>query len=237
VPGAIRPPTLLRPAAILLAAVLFAGCTGGSKQAADTATPRGTSPSAASTSEPEPTPTPTKSKPKPKPKPKPAGPFSFRVVAVGQTLTNGRLKAPKINHATHRAVKAVHQRFDALFRATYIDPSHWKDASYWKAFQTAFAGQARSAALIHRQKLTLGADAGKKFGSVRGPVGRLSVKVLLGPGGGPVTALVHATFKEKAARTSGGTSLIESDGRYYVEPSKRGWVIVAFRVGRHDHGL
>jgi hypothetical protein len=143
----------------------------------------------------------------------------------------------KVHRATQRTSTAIKRRFDALFRMTYVDPRRWRSAKYEKAFQTFFGGQVRPVAAERRQKLTLGPDAGTRFTAVREAVGLLRVNVLIGAGGGPVTALVRATFKERAVRTNGGTTLIVSDGTYYLQPSKHGWVIDAFQVGRHDHAL
>jgi hypothetical protein len=127
---------------------------------------------------------------------------------------------------------------DQLFRQTFVDPRNWKDAKYYGPLSGFFAGLARDVALKSRKKLTLGPDAGKKFESVREASGRLRIRVLVGAAGGPVTASVQADFHEKAKRTDGGTTVVVSEGNYFLQPVKeRGWVIMAFRVGRHDHAL
>jgi hypothetical protein len=164
-------------------------------------------------------------------------PFRFRIAHVGHTLTNGKLESVRVHKATVESAAAIQLRFTNLFRMTYVDPSSWKPAKYGEAFQRFFGGQVRAAATEHRQKLTLGPDAGQRFASVWGPVGTLKVNVLIGAGGGPVTALVRAQFSEKAVRANGGTTVVVSDGTYYVQPSKQGWTIQAFHVGRHDHPL
>jgi hypothetical protein len=222
-----------------VAAVLFAACTGGSPAAA----PTGSSAGSAATTAPSPghsgTPSPvkpTKHGPPPKPRHRPR-PFRFRIANVGHTLTTGKLGPVKVHRATVGSAQAIQLRFTNLFRMTYVDPSSWKPSKYGEAFQRFFGGQVRAAATEHRQKLTLGPDAGQRFASVWGPVGTLKVKVLIGAEGGPVTALVRARFTEKAVRTNGGTTVVVSDGTYYVQPSKGGWTIQAFQVGRHDHPL
>ena len=73
---------------------------------------------------------------------------------------------------------------------------------------------------------------------MREAIGRLTINVLIGSRGGPVTASVQARFNEKAVRPNGRTTVVVSEGSYFLQPvSKRGWVIVAFHVGRHDHPL
>ncbi|HXJ66911.1 MAG TPA: hypothetical protein VNN79_24410 [Actinomycetota bacterium] len=246
-PGPERSTITARPAALasiclVTAAVLLAGCTDGSKPAAQ-GTPTSGAPATSSlatpgTTSPGPTPSgkPTKSPKPPKP-PAHRGPFAFRVDHVGNTLTTRKLGPAKIHRATRETVRAVRKRFDQLFRMTFVDPAHWKSAKYGEAFQDFFGGQVRQLAAGRRQKLTLGPDAGKRFVSVGQPTGRLKVNVLIGSGGAPVTAVVHAAFNEKAKRTNGGTTVVVVDGAYYLSPSKHGWVIDGFRVGRHDHPL
>jgi hypothetical protein len=221
--------------AFVLTAALLAGCTGGSQLASGPTSGASGAPSgAASTTAPAPTKSTKPARPTRRP-PKPTGPFRFRLAHAGSTLTASHQKKAKIRRATSRTAADIHKRFDSLFRMTYVDPAHWKDERYGEAFQTFFGGQVRPIASHSLRKLTLGPDAGNQFESVGQPTGRLNVKVLIGPGGGPVTALVRATFNERAHRTNGGTTVVVSDGRYYLQPSSRGWVISAFSVGRHDH--
>jgi hypothetical protein len=156
---------------------------------------------------------------------------------VGHTLTTGNLRPARVHTATVGSAQAIRLRFTNLFRMTFVDPSTWRSARYGEAFQRFFGGQVRATAAGRRQKLTLGPDAGTRFVSVWGPVGTLKVNVLIGAEGGPVTALVRARFSEKAVRAKGGTTVVVIDGTYYVQPSKRGWTIQAFQVGRHDHPL
>jgi hypothetical protein len=217
-------------------AVLLASCTGGEKPSA--APPSGGTPSApATTAPPSASPSPGKTKP-PHRTPKHRPVFRFRVTNERPTLTTKRMREAKARRATRKATKAIKQRFDRLFRQTFVDPHHWRNAKYGRAFQAAFAGQARDVARTSRKKLTLGPSAGRKFESVSQATGKLQVNVLIGPQGGPITAAVRAWFNEKARRTGGGTTAIVSDGRYFLQPvKKRGWIIVAFHVGRHDHKL
>jgi len=228
----------LRPAAVLLAAGLFAACTGSSPTAApNTATSGGAATTASS-------PTPAGS---PSPPAKQGGPpkqphhqqrpFRFRIVHVGHTLTTTKLGSVKVHKATVGSAQAIQLRFNNLFDMTFVDPSSWKTSKYGEAFQRFYGGQVRATAAQHQQKLTLGPFAGKRFTSVWGPSGSLKVNVLIGAQGGPVTAVVRAQFSEKAVRADGGTTVVVSDGTYYVQPSKAGWTIAAFQVGRHDHPL
>ncbi len=237
--GPTSSPRPLRPAALLVAAALFAACTGGSPAAAPTGTPPA-GPTATTAPGPGATGTPSSVKPTkhgPPPKHHRQRPFRFRIAHVGHTLTTGRLGSVKVHRATVGSVQAIRVRFTSLFRMTYVDPSTWRSAKYGEAFRRFFGGGVRASATEHRQKLTLGPDAGHRFASVWGQVGTLKVNVLIGAGGGPVTALVRARFAEKAVRTKGGTTVVVSDGTYYIQPSKRGWTIQAFQVGRHDHPL
>ena len=235
--GPKRPPTSARPAALLVVAVavLLASCTGSEPSAAPPTRPP--SSALATSASPSASPTGGKTKP-PHHKPPHHRTFRFRVTNERSTLTTRRLSAAKARRATRKTTKAIKQRFDQLFRQTFVDPNRWKTAKYGQAFQASFAGHARDVARTSRKKLTLGPDAGKKFESVREAQGRLQVNVLIGPQGGPITASVQAWFNEKAARTSGGTTAVVSDGRYFLQPvEKRGWIIVAFHVWRHDHKL
>ena len=251
-PGPTRTRTA-RPAAlalllVLTAALLLAACTDGSNPSAagspTSGAPATSSPGTTGTSGTT-SPTPSGSAKPSKPSkpsntskpPKHRAPFAFRVAHTGHTLTTRKLGAAKLHHAMQETVPAIKRRFDQLFRMTFVDPAHWKTAKYGEAFQTIFGGQVRQKAAASLEKLTLGSDAGKRFVSVGQPAGQLNVNVLIGAGGGPVTALVRATFNEKARRTDGGTTVIVVDGRYYLSPSKRGWLIDGFRVGRHDHEL
>ena len=223
----------------MLAAALFAACTGGSPTAAPTGSSAGSSATTAPIPSRSGTPSsvkPTKHGPPPK-HPHQSRPFRFRIAHAGHTLTNGKLGPVKVYRATVGSAQAIQQRFTSLFRMTYVDPSGWKSAKYGEAFQRFFGGPVRAAATGHRQKLTLGPDAGQRFASVWGPVGILKVNVLIGAEGRPVTALVRARFSEKAVRANGGTTVVVSEGTYYVQPSKQGWTIQAFQVGRHDHQL
>jgi len=243
VAGPIHPPAFLRPAALALmaVAVLLASCSGDEPAAAPSrgspspvATTGSTTAPPTTPSKPPKSPKPTSKPPKQQPPPKPK-PFHLRLESVHHSAASRKLRPAKLRRATFRPARAIQQRFEGLFKATYIDPAAWRKARYGPAIERYFGGQVRPVARAHLSKLTLGPFAGKEFESVREPGGRIKVNVLVGAGGTPVTASVRATFTMKAVRANGGTTVIVSDGFYYVRPSKGGWVIDAFRVGRHDH--
>jgi hypothetical protein len=220
-------------------AVLLASCSGGEPKAAGSHSASvAPSSSPGTTTGPDPSPKPTKPGTKPTKHPTPAPkPFRMRLESVRHTLTRKHMNEEKVRRAMKGPVGAIRQRFEGLFRATYIDPAAWRNAKYGPAIEKFFGGTVRPVAREHLRKLTLGPDAGKQFESVREPGGRLKITVLIGPGGAVETAAVRATFTEKAVRPGGRTTVVVSDGRYYLRPSKKGWVIEAFQVGRHDHPL
>jgi hypothetical protein len=240
--GPTRPPRIARPAALLLVAALLAACTGGGPQ--PTSPPVSTSagpstsgaPGASGTTSPPPS-SPGTTKPSHHPPARHAA-FRFHAARTRHTLVVRKMGRATVSRATRSSARAIKQVFDALYRQTFVDPAHWRTGRYGETFQTFFGGQVRAVATKHLVKLTLGPDAGKRFERVRESAGRLAIDVLIGAGGAPVTASVHATFNEKAVRTNGGVTVVVSDGHFYLQPAgKRGWVIDAFRVGRHDHPL
>ena len=234
---------VLRPVALLMmaAAVVLASCSGGEPSAAPShARSPATSPPASTTgAEPSGSQSvkpPDKPPKRPPPKTKPR-PFRLRLDGVRSTLTNRKMRVQKAGRVARRAAAAIRQRFEGLFKATYIDPGAWRKAKYGPAIGKYFGGQVRGNARDHLSKLTLGPFAGNEFERVREAAGRMRINVLIGKGGGPVTAFVDATFQEKAVRSNGTVTVVVSDGTYFVAPSKHGWVIQAFTVGRHDHRL
>jgi len=146
------------------------------------------------------------------------------------------LKPAKVRRATRGPARNIKERFDAMFRMAFVDPGVWREGKYGPMFERFFAGRARETARDHKRTLTLGPDAGRLVRSVREASGQLKIRVLVGPGGGPVTASARALFFEKAVRTRGrGQTVIVSDGRYFLLPGKHGWTIQGFSVKRHDH--
>jgi len=154
---------------------------------------------------------------------------------VTHVLT-AKLGPAKVRRATRGPARNIKERFDAMFRMAFADPHVWREGKYGPVFERFFAGRGREIARGHKRTLTLGPDAGRLFRSVQEASGQLKISVLIGAGGGPVTASVQALFFEKAIRTQGrGRTVIVSDGRYFLMPGKHGWTIQGFSVRRHDH--
>jgi hypothetical protein len=165
---------------------------------------------------------------------KPPGPFRFRLVGVHPSPTS-KLRHDKARRTAHLAARRIRDRFDALFRTTFVDARSWRSGSYGTALVRSFGGHVLPVARRHLRALSLGRAAGRRFETVHGASGRMKVNVLIGPKATAVTASVHAVFMERVVEKSGRTTIVVSDGHYFVRPGKGGWVIDAFTVRRHDH--
>jgi len=155
-------------------------------------------------------------------------------VAVHPSPT-GKLRHDKARRTAHLAARKIRDRFNALFRTTFVEAASWRRGSYGTALVRLFGGHILPVARRHLRALSLGRAAGRRFERVLGAHGRLKVNVLIGPKATAVTASVHAVFQERAVEKNGRTTIVVSDGHYFVRPGKRGWVIDAFSVRRHDH--
>ncbi|MFL5797310.1 MAG: hypothetical protein ACJ77A_05185 [Actinomycetota bacterium] len=232
-PSSIRSPHVPRPAALALlavaVAVLLAACTSSGP-----APPSRGSPSASATSASATSPPGSSVPPAASPTHKPPGPFRFRLEGVNPSPT-GKLRHDKARRTAHLAAQRIRDRFDSLFRTTFVDARSWRPGSYGKALTQSFGGHVLPVARRHLKALSLGLAAGRRFERVMGASGHMKVNVLIGPKATVVTASVHAVFQERAIAKNGRTTIIVSDGHYFVRPGKRGWVIDAFSVRRHDH--
>ena len=151
--------------------------------------------------------------------------FSFKMNNVYAVPT---VAGAKISHAKAQEMAAgVSETMANYFKAAYLDPNNWKNDNYaaaWAFFDKAAVADAKANAA----SLTLG--DGSAYDTVTPKPSTSSVKVLIGDGGKPLTADAQVTFGALATDGSGTETTIANLGHFFLKPSGKDWVIVAYTV-------
>ena len=118
-----------------------------------------------------------------------------------------------------------------LYRNAFLDPATWEGGPFDAALD-AFDTDAYGDATADLELLTLGSGAG--YERVEPGDGTLSVTVLLGPDGQPVTAEATVSFSATAFAPTGATTSIVSDGSFFLRATPEGCKIYGYDVDRAD---
>jgi hypothetical protein len=154
--------------------------------------------------------------------------FFFALDSASSVSTAARVGSPEATRETARAVRKV---LNELYRKAFLDPSTWEGGSFDAALE-AFDTDAYGDATADLESLTLG--TGARYERVQPGEGTLSVTVLLGPDGQPVTAEATVSFSATAIAPTGAETLIVSDGSFFLRSTPEGWKIYGYEVDRAD---
>jgi len=159
-------------------------------------------------------------------------PFHFR---LGSTHVITTVAAGKANQgAVSDAAKDIDTTLTNMYALAFLDPDHWKKSDYDAVFGFFAGGKAASSAQRDQAALTLGQGAGDTFDDVQPRSGTLTVRVLTGSGGKPVTSAATADFTADATKKDGSTMVIKSHATFYLQLTDHAWVIVGYRATRKD---
>ena len=192
-------------------------------------------------------PTPSDTTPTPTPIVSPTGPgakggehlqtptFVFDVVSARRIIGRSGLSPAKLRRATRAAVRGVRTVLDRFYTQGYLRPQNWRRSDYSDAF-AVFTPQARRAAVADRDRLTLGAGAGKRYRTVRPAGGTLRVRVLVDRHGRGVAVSADTTFQARARALHGdAVTVVKSRATYFLQPVHGLWRIAAYHAERHQH--
>jgi hypothetical protein len=157
--------------------------------------------------------------------------FDFTVKRVKVVATSEKADAEALTATAEGIGDEITPILVDMFTAAFLDPANW-DGDYEDVFAT-FDDAARPSAEENVQTLTLGADAGDRFETVKRPKGSFSYRVLFSPDGDPDTVVVTFSFSAFGEGTDGTYTSIVSDGQLFMRDAG-GWRITAFSVARND---
>lgn len=157
--------------------------------------------------------------------------FNFAVKKARVAATSEKADTEALTATAEGIGEEIAPILDDMFTAAFLDPANW-DGDYEEVFAT-FDDAARPSAEENVRTLTLGAEAGDRFETVKRPKGSFSYRVLFSPDGEPDTVVVTFSFSALGEGTDGTYTSIVSDGQLFMRDAG-GWKITAFSVARSD---
>lgn len=149
--------------------------------------------------------------------------FEVRKVVVVPTVAGDKTSKEQ----GQAIAKQVSDTLSTFYKATYLDPTHWRDDNYsaaWSFFDKSAVADAKADAA----SLTLG--DGSSYEKVEPKPGTTTVKILMGENGKPLTANAQVTFGVLASTGSGESQTIASMGQYFLKPIGKDWLIFGYKI-------
>jgi hypothetical protein len=187
-------------AAMALACLLGAACTGGPSTAPPTAPPA----TSASPSTP------------------PRVPFAFASVTFSADAVTGKSGSK----AAQQAGAHIQDTLTAFYDAAFADPASWSGtvpAGAWDSFDASLRDRARHDA----QSLTIG-SAGTGLSTLTFPQSRLTVRVLVDQHGNAQAAVATVTLDGAGTTTDGAPMELTNRASFILEPSGGDWRILGY---------
>ncbi|HEX9376174.1 MAG TPA: hypothetical protein VGB19_08050 [Actinomycetota bacterium] len=132
-------------------------------------------------------------------------------------------------------VAEVKDRLSTMYALAFLDPTRWQPGDYETVYGFFSLGDTAASAKRDTEVLTLGANAGDTFESVKPKYGALVVRVLTDKTGVPFTISAKADFTAIGDQKNGKTMVIKSHATYILQSGEGGWVIVGYKAKRTDH--
>jgi hypothetical protein len=187
-------------AAIVLACVLGAACTGGPSAAPSTAPPA-TSPS---------------------PSAPPRVPFAFASVKFSADTVTGK-SGSKV---AKQAGADIQDTLTAFYDAAFADPAAWSGtiaADTWNSFEASLRDRARDDA----PSLTIG-SAGTGLSTLTFPQSKLTVRVLVDQHGKAQAAIATVTVDGEGTTADGASMALTNRASFILEPNDGTWRILGY---------
>jgi hypothetical protein len=149
--------------------------------------------------------------------------FDFELTGVDTVAAGERGDAG----AVRMAARDIGRTLSGLYREAFLNPANLESGDFgpaWDAFDT----DARASAIADAGTLTL---QPAPAGAVLPGEGTFSARILLDRAGTPATAVATVRF---TAESEAGDTVAVSEGRYFLRPTRYGWLIYAYQVDRPD---
>jgi hypothetical protein len=124
--------------------------------------------------------------------------------------------------------RTLEDMFTGYYRATFVDPTAWKDATF-AAQQTIFTPEARASFAKDVAALTIGEGAAD-IASITPGATSLTTSVYWDGGGAPKYAVAAIVFKATAKTKDGRTLNIAQNGTYRLQRSGNSWIVFSYEA-------
>ncbi|HSJ50335.1 MAG TPA: hypothetical protein VLA90_03490 [Actinomycetota bacterium] len=158
--------------------------------------------------------------------------FDFRLTKTSVVATLPEADFEALERAAVPATESVAEVVDQLYTTAFLDPTTWRDGDYESIFPL-FTDDAAATARTNLETLTLGAEAGDVFETVRPQRGSIRFNVLFDPESAPDTVVADVRFFALGERRDGTFVTIVSEGSLFLR-NLHGWRITAFDLERRD---
>jgi hypothetical protein len=158
------------------------------------------------------------------------------VITTGPVTTQDPNATPdkaKATQAGEPAATNAKAMLHNYYTQAFLAPGNWTSGSYDSAF-TNFSPRARAQAQRHLEALTAGVAAGDTYSTIKPTKATIKTRVLLDGKYQPYGVACTIVFNADAARKSGGTVVMISEGRFILEKVGSTWQITSFNVTRNN---
>jgi hypothetical protein len=160
-------------------------------------------------------------------------PFAFETSKVIAVPTRADTVEGELDAKATQVAAEVEDTMDALYIGAFLDPGNWQEGAYddvWELFEPGAGVEAQTQV----DTVTAGTGAGDAFDEIQPLEGTLQMKVLFDQQDQAFSAVAIVKFGARGKSKEGPDVRIRSEGQFVFEQLDGVWMVVSFRVLRHN---